>query len=284
VGIHALPESQHSRMLQDQVETIGEVPLIGTEVLVPTEEATVEGLVQTKGVGGTKKVVVKLFRRVDGKKKREIVAKTKTAADGSYKFSVKGSEGFIKSKFYIYVRKPKGYEFTKSKRCKSNVKSKNGKTKYFQVKLGQSIVRNACLQKEPETLGSASCGSCEVLDVSGNCLPAPDGKQCKEFFTDGKCVSGICVFGPYDPYDAEPDPLDPALVKLCIDSSSCEFCERCSDGTCLPELCRVSTGGPLVICKPVPDGTPCNYGSSISNPNQKCHGGECVDVVTVPPG
>lgn len=94
------------QLLQDSAEI--------DEEAVSTAEATVEGLVWTKGAGGTKNVVVKLFRRVNGKTK-ERVAKTKTAADGSYKFSIKGSEAFMGGEFYIKVQRPKGREFSKSK-------------------------------------------------------------------------------------------------------------------------------------------------------------------------
>jgi len=132
---------------------VPEVPLPGTDVSgvkdvdFDVPDATVEGRVQTNGVGWTENVVVRLFRRVNGK--RERMGSTRTASDGSYKFSVKGNE--TEGDFYIQVLKPEGYEFTRTKRCKSNIKINNGKSKYFQVKLEKPIIRDACLQKEPET-------------------------------------------------------------------------------------------------------------------------------------
>lgn len=49
--------------------------------------------------------------------------------------------------FYIKVQRPKGREFSKSKWRKSHVNRKTGRTKYFQVKSGDTVIRNACLQK-----------------------------------------------------------------------------------------------------------------------------------------
>ena len=107
------------------------------------EDAIVEGTVWAKGGVSAKNVKVKLFRRDPVK----AVATTKTAADGSYKFVVKGANDFMGGKFYIKVILPKGREFTTSKKRRSNVNRKTGRSKSFRIKPGEPVIRNAYIRK-----------------------------------------------------------------------------------------------------------------------------------------
>lgn len=114
------------------------------DVHIPVgEEAIVEGIVWAKGGASGKNVKIKLFRRDPVK----AVATTKTAADGSYKFIMEGVNDFMRGEFYIRVLLPEGHEFTTSKRRKSNVDRKTGRSKSFRIKPGEPVIRNAYIRK-----------------------------------------------------------------------------------------------------------------------------------------
>lgn len=129
------------------------------------EEAVVEGFVWAKGGGGAKNVKVKLYRR-DPVAKTKAVAKTKTAADGSYKFVVKGSDEFVEGKFYVRVVLPAGHEFTTSKQRPSTINRKTGRSKSFRIKPGKPVVQNAHIRK--------SKGSPKPTPDPGNLGPDPN--------------------------------------------------------------------------------------------------------------
>jgi len=113
------------------------------------EEAIVEGLVWNEDEGrGEKKVLVKLYRIYSKSGRVKVVGKTKTKADGSYKFIVEGSKSFLKANFYVRVRKPKGLIFTTVDGKESNINLLTGRTEQFRVKLGRTVSQNACLQSE----------------------------------------------------------------------------------------------------------------------------------------
>jgi 5-hydroxyisourate hydrolase-like protein (transthyretin family) len=109
----------------------------------------VKGLVWNEDEGrGEKKVLVKLYRIYSKSKKEKVVSKTKTKADGSYKFIVEGSKSFLKGDFYVRVSKPKGLIFTTVKGKGSFINLLTGRTELFRVKKGTTVSQNAYLQSE----------------------------------------------------------------------------------------------------------------------------------------
>lgn len=112
----------------------------------------VQGLVWNEDEGrGEKNIVVKLYRIYSKSGRVKVVGKTKTKADGSYKFIVEGSKSFLRGDFYVRVRKPKGLIFTTVKGKESNINLLTGRTEHFRVKSGKKVSQSANLQSE-ETL------------------------------------------------------------------------------------------------------------------------------------